>query len=383
MKKIIAILAISLFLMGLPQLLLAQNIDTVNTSNHPVDELFTAEVIKIIEEKEVTRENGSTFYQQNLELKGLEHNWKDKTITYQGISEMDLIGLSRFEVGDKVMVQKSSAPDSEDQFFITDYVRKTSLYWLIILFVIIILIIGKKKGFKSLIGLIISFLIIIKLMLPQILAGRNPILVGIIGSLAILTIIIYLSDGFNQKSNLAILSVLISLTITMILSIIFTDLVNLTGMVQEEATFLLGLGQHVINFKGLLLAGMLIGAVGVLDDVIVGQIETVKQIKEANPNLSKKQVFLMAYEVGNTHLGAIVNTLFLTYTGASLPLMLLFIIKQEPFISFSQIINSEIIATELVRTFVGSIGIALSMPIATFLGAYLLKNKKYDKNKLA
>ncbi|HQB51078.1 MAG TPA: YibE/F family protein, partial [bacterium] len=181
MKKIIAILAISLFLMGLPQLLLAQNIDTVNTSNHPVDELFTAEVIKIIEEKEVTRENGSTFYQQNLELKGLEHNWKDKTITYQGISEMDLIGLSRFEVGDKVMVQKSSAPDSEDQFFITDYVRKTSLYWLIILFVIIILIIGKKKGFKSLIGLIISFLIIIKLMLPQILAGRNPILVGIIG----------------------------------------------------------------------------------------------------------------------------------------------------------------------------------------------------------
>ncbi len=383
MKKIITALTVILFLIGLPQLLLAQETDITNGSSHQADELFTAEVTKITEEKEITRENGSTFYQQNLELKGLDHKWKDKIVTYQGISEMDLIGLSRFEIGDKVIVQKSSAPDSEDQFFITDYVRKTSLYWLISLFVATILIIGKKKGFKSLLGLIISFLIIIKLMLPQILAGSNPVLVGIIGSLAILTIIIYLSDGFNQKSNLAILSVLISLTVTMILSIIFTDLVNLTGMVQEEATFLLGLGQHVINFKGLLLAGMLIGAVGVLDDVIVGQIETVKQIKEANPNLSKKQVFLMAYEVGNTHLGAIVNTLFLTYTGASLPLMLLFIIKQEPFISFSQIINSEIIATELVRTFVGSIGIALSMPIATFLGAYLLKNKKYDKNKLA
>lgn len=380
MKKIITLIAAIILFIGLPFLSLAQE---TNDINHQTDEIFNAEVIKIIEEKEVTRENGSIFYQQNLELKGLADKWKDKIITYQGISEMDLIGLSRFKVGDKVIVQKSSAPDSEDQFFITDYVRQNSLYWLIGLFIITILVIGQKKGFKSLLGLIISFLIIIKLMLPQILAGSNPIVVGIIGSLAILTIIIYLSDGFNQKSNLAILSVLISLTITMVLSLIFTNLVNLTGMVQEEATFLLGLGQHVINFKGLLLAGMLIGAVGVLDDVIVGQIETVKQIKEANPNLKNKQVFKMAYQVGNTHLGAIVNTLFLTYTGASLPLMLLFIIKQEPFISFNQVINNEIIATELVRTFVGSIGIALSMPIATFLGAYLLKNKKYGKNKLA
>lgn len=370
MKKITTIIVAIIVFIGLPILSLAQE---NNDINHQADEIFNAKVTKIIEEKEVTRENGSLFYQQNLELKGLTDKWKDKIITYQGISEMDLIGLSRFKVGDKVVVQKSSAPDSEDQFFITDYVRQDSLYWLI----------GQKKGFKSLLGLIISFLIIIKLMLPQILAGSNPIIVGIIGSLAILTIIIYLSDGFNQKSNLAILSVLISLTITMVLSLIFTNLVNLTGMVQEEATFLLGLGQHVINFKGLLLAGMLIGAVGVLDDVIVGQIETVKQIKEANPNLKNKQVFKMAYQVGNTHLGAIVNTLFLTYTGASLPLMLLFIIKQEPFISFNQVINNEIIATELVRTFVGSIGIALSMPIATFLGAYLLKNKKYGKNKLA
>ncbi len=380
MKKITTIILAIIVFIGLPILSLAQE---NNDINHQADEVFNAEVTKIIEEKEITRENGSLFYQQNLELKGLTDKWKDKVIAYQGVSEMDLIGLSRFKVGDKVVVQKSSAPDSEDQFFITDYVRQDSLYWLIGLFIITILIIGQKKGFKSLLGLIISFLIIIKLMLPQILAGSNPIIVGIIGSLAILTIIIYLSDGFNQKSNLAILSVLISLTITMVLSLIFTNLVNLTGMVQEEATFLLGLGQHVINFKGLLLAGMLIGAVGVLDDVIVGQIETVKQIKEANPNLKNKQVFKMAYQVGNTHLGAIVNTLFLTYTGASLPLMLLFIIKQEPFISFNQVINNEIIATELVRTFVGSIGIALSMPIATFLGAYLLKNKKYGKNKLA
>ena len=144
---------------------------------------------------------------------------------------------------------------------------------------------------------------------------------------------------------------------------------------SEDASFLIGLSQTAINFQGLLLAGMLIGAIGVLDDVIISQIEAAKQIKEANPQLGKNKVFKAAFEIGNTHLGTMVNTLFLTYAGASLPLLLLFVINQGAFVSFSQVINNEIIATEVVRTLVGSIGVALSMPIATYFGAYWLKNK--------
>ena len=149
-------------------------------------------------------------------------------------------------------------------------------------------------------------------------------------------------------------------------------------MAQDEAVFLIGLTKNAINFQGLLLTGMLIGAVGVLDDVIVSQIESVKQIKEANPKLPNRKVFASAFKIGNTHLSTVVNTLFLTYAGASLPLLLLFAINQGTFTTFSQVINNEMIATEIVRTLVGSIGVALSMPIATYFGAYWMKAKKRD-----
>jgi hypothetical protein len=155
--------------------------------------------------------------------------------------------------------------------------------------------------------------------------GRDPFLITLVGGLLIMTIIIYLTEGWKRKSHLAILTVLLSLLLTLILSIIFTKLTRLTGLAQEEAVFLIGVGQAEINFRGLLLAGMIIGAIGVLDDIVVGQIESVARIKEANPKLPPKKVFSLAYKIGNTHLGAIINTLFLTYAGAALPLLLLFV----------------------------------------------------------
>jgi uncharacterized membrane protein len=171
-----------------------------------------------------------------------------------------------------------------------------------------------------------------------------------------------------------LLSVFLSLVITFILSWIFTNLTKLTGLAQEETIFLIGVNNGSINFKGLLLTGILIGTVGVLDDVVVGQIESVKQIRNANPGLTNIQVYRSAYEVGNTHLGAIINTLFLTYAGASLPLLLLFYINPTGLVTFDQVINNEAIATEIVRTTVGSIGIALSIPISTYLATIWLKD---------
>jgi len=249
------------------------------------------------------------------------------------------------------------------------------LYILTIVFAVIVVVAGRSKGVKALISLVLSFFVIIKLILPQILAGSNPLVVGVIGAFLILAIMIYLTGGFNQKSHLAIVSVLLSLVATMVLSVIFTNLTRLTGMAQEEAAFLIGIGKQAIDFKGLLLAGILIGTVGVLDDVIVGQIEAVEQIKEANPDLSKVEVFRRAYKIGNTHLGAIINTLFLTYAGASLPLLLLFVVHQQPFLSVSSVINNEIIATEIVRSLVGSVGVALSLPVSTYLASNYLKIK--------
>lgn len=339
------------------------------------EETFEAKVIKILDKKDLKREDGSTVTQQNLLLKGLSGKWKDKEVKFEGISDIEVASAGTYNVGDKVLVQKSTDMQGVERYYIMDFVRRGYLYLLGFIFALIIVVIGKQKGVKSLIGLIVSFFIIIKFILPKILDGSNPLYVGLIGAFFILMIMIYLTEGWKQKSHLAVLSVLISLFFTLIFSIIFTKLTRLSGMAQDEAVFLIGLTKNAINFQGLLLAGMLIGAVGVLDDVIVSQIESVKQIKEANPNLPKNKVFAMAFKIGNTHLGTMVNTLFLTYAGASLPLLLLFVVNQGTFTSFSQVINNEVIATEVVRTFVGNIGVALSMPIATYFGAYWLKTK--------
>jgi uncharacterized membrane protein len=339
-------------------------------------QVFKAKVTTILQEQEIVREDGSKSTQQNLLVMGIEGEWKNKGIEITGISEIDVVSAGQYKVGDRVLVQMTKDENGNEVFNIQDFDRRGYLFWLAALFCVVVLVIGRKKGLRSLIALAISFIILIKFILPRILAGGNPLWWGLIGSFFILLVIIYFTEGWNKKSHIAVFSVFFSLLVILILSWIFTGLTRLSGMGSEETTFLIGLTQTAINFKGLLLASILIGAVGVLDDVIVGQIEAVIQIKEANPNLPEAQVYKSAYKVGNTHLGAIVNTLFLTYAGASLPLLLLFAVHQEPFISLSQVLNNELIATEIVRTLVGSIGIALSMPIATFFAAYFIKVKK-------
>lgn len=335
---------------------------------------FKAEVIEIIEEEEKNREDNSTYIQQDLRLLALEGEREGEEFVYNGISEIDVATNKIYEVGDKVFVDVFQDPTSDNEIvYVVDYVRSTPLYLLGAIFVLAVILIGRFKGVRALVSLFISFVIIIKFIIPQILQGRDPFIISLIGGVLIMTFIIYLTEGWKRKSHLAILSVLLSLSLTLLLSVIFVNLTRLTGLSQEEAVFLIGLGESAINFKGLLLAGMLIGAIGVLDDIIIGQIESVERIKEANPQISPKKSFELAYKIGNTHLGAIVNTLFLTYAGAALPLLLIFSLGQETGLSISRAINSEIITTEIVRTLVGSIGVMASMPIATFLAAYGFK----------
>lgn len=343
---------------------------------HPATALynnsFRAKVIEIIDSEDKTREDdNSTYTQQDIKLIALDGEYKDQEIFYYGISDIDVASASIYKVGDKVLVD-----ESDGVFYITDFVRTNYLYLLVILFILTVVLIGRFKGFKALLGLVLSFLAIIKFILPQILAGNDPFIVSLIGCLFILAVIIYLSEGWNRKSHIAIFSVLISLIVTLILSVLFTKLTRLTGMAQEETVFLIGLGAKTINFQGLLLAGMLIGAVGVLDDIIIGQIEAVGQLREANPELKANKLFTMAYKIGNTHLGAIINTLFLTYAGAALPLLLLFIINEQSGLAWNQLLNTEVVSTEIVRTLVGSIGVILSMPIATYLASRDFAKKK-------
>lgn len=336
---------------------------------------FKAEIVEVLEVITKQREDGSIFKQQELKLIGLDDSWKGREIIYRGISDIEVANINFYQVGDEVFVDAYLDENGETTFYITDFVRSGSIYLLFLIFFVIVLLVGKSKGFKALLGLFFSFAVIVKFILPQILKGRDPFIISLLGGLVILGLIIYLSEGFKRKSHIAITSVLLSLSATLVLSVLFTKFAKLSGMAQEESALLLGIGQTEINFHGLLLAGFVIGAIGVLDDIIIGQIEAVEQIKEANPKLSAKQVFNSAYKIGNTHLGAIVNTLFLTYAGAALPLLLLFTVNRESGLTFNRLINTEVISTEIIRTLVGSIGVILSMPIATFLAAIGFKKK--------
>lgn len=337
---------------------------------------FKAQVVRVINEVKKTREDGSTYTQQDLSLRALNGPRQREEFIYYGISDIEVGNAGYYKEGQRVFVDVFRDDSGQETVYVVDFVRTIPIIILASIFIIFVLVVGHFKGFKALISLLLSFVVIIKFILPQIIAGHDPFLVSLIGGLLIMAIIIYLTEGWNKKSHLAIFSVLLSLLITLILSFLFTNLTHLTGLAQEEAIFLVGIGQAEINFRGLLLAGMLIGSIGVLDDIIFGQIEAVARIKEANHKLTPKKVFHLAYKIGNTHLGAIINTLFLTYAGAALPLLILFVVNQASGLSLARALNTEAVTTEIVRTLVGSIGVIASMPIATFLAAWHLKSPK-------
>ncbi len=369
MKIKTLILIISFFIL-LPNILFAQN--NLEQKN---EEIFKARVIEILEQKSTIRDDGSTSIQQKLKLKGLEGDWKDKKIIFDG-TEFDVLSASEYKVGDKVLVNYSPGQEGEDNFYVIGFSRTSSVYWLAFLFALIVIAIGRLKGLRAIIVLLLTFLIILKFIIPKILSGSDPLLISIIGSLFILILAVYITEGFKWTSTIAIFSILTSLIITGLLSVWFSAIAKLTGFASEEAVYLVGLAGGNINIKGLLLAGIIIGALGILDDAIISQVALVKELRMSNPELTKSQIYRQAMRVGISHLSSMINTLFLAYAGASLPLLILFSVKQPPFLTFNQVIDNEMIATEIIRTLAGSIGLVLAVPIATFLAVQFIKKLK-------
>lgn len=265
-----------------------------------------------------------------------------------------------YKVGDQLMIYQADA----ETFLIADQVRTNALLILFVIFIILVVVVSKWQGLGSLLGMAVSFLVIIYFILPKIANGANPILIAVLGSLMIIPATFYPSHGLNHKTTIAVFSTLIALVVTGFLASFFISFAKLTGLSSEEAGFLQVINPELFNMKGLLLAGVIVGVLGVLDDVTVSQVSIVQQLKIANPNLKVGELYKKAMEVGHDHIASMVNTLILVYAGASLPLLLLFNDAAKP---FSEIVNYEIIADEVVRTLVGSIGLILAVPISTFL----------------
>ena len=324
-------------------------------------ETVRARVTEIIEEGEIDL-GGMVQRYQVARVEILEGE-------YRGIvMEMDygkrgvLSNTIYLQAGDTILVTIGARPDGMLTVYFADFERATSLLWLTGIFVLVILIMSRWKGLRSILSLALSLLVIIGYIIPNILAGGDPLWVSILGSVILLGVTLYLTYGWNLKTHAAVLSMIFVLLITGTLAALFVFFARLTGSGDENALFLLQMLNMQINLRGLLLGGMIIGALGVLDDLVTTQASAVFELHHANESLGFRELFRAAMRIGQDHVAATVNTLVLAYAGAALPMLLMFSLGRG---NYGFLVNFEFIAEEIVRTLVGSLGLVTAVPLTT------------------
>jgi len=276
--------------------------------------------------------------------------------------------------GDDVILLYTPDSVSGQQYNLIDHDRASALWALVIAFALAVIAFGRWKGFRSLVSLALTFAIVLLFMVPAVLDGSSPILVATVGSAAIMLFSLYLSHGWNRTTTVAVVGTLASLVLTVVLAEAAVRLTNLNGVLDENTANLAF--QYPIDMSGLLLAGILIGALGVIDDVTVSQAATVDEVAKANPQWGPARLFKSGMRVGRDHLTSVVNTLVLAYAGASLPLLVLIAAANRP---LEQVLTSQTIATEIVRSVAGTLGLIAAVPITTWLAATLAKRVPKDK----
>ena len=272
------------------------------------------------------------------------------------------------DAGDEILVTWFPSADGEPIFTFYDYQRGSAMTWLLVLFVAAVLLLGRWRGVGAIGGLAFSLLVIVAFTLPAILAGSNALIVALVTASSIAFAALFLAHGFGLATAVALVSTFASLAITALLAWAFVGATHLTGLSDETSLMLGGLAEG-IDARGILLAGIVIGALGVLDDVTVTQVSAVWELKRARPELPVADLVRPALRIGRDHISSTVNTLFLAYAGAALPLLLLF---TEAGQSVRGLVTREVVATEVVRALVGSIGLVASVPIATWLAAVVV-----------
>jgi uncharacterized membrane protein len=244
------------------------------------------------------------------------------------------------------------------------------MLWLVALFAAAVLLLGRWRGLASLVALGFSFLVLAVYLFPAILTGASPLIVGVLAASVIMFGVLYLTHGVSAQTSSAVLGTVLSLGLIGVLGATFSAATRLTGL-DDDTTKLIGFLGHGIDARGLLLAGMVIGALGVLDDVTVTQTSAVWELRRANPELGMRALYTAALRIGRDHVSSAVNTLALAYTGAALPVLLIFSLSGQ---GFDMMITTQDIAQEVVRTLVGSIGLVAAVPITTVIAAVVARH---------
>lgn len=271
-----------------------------------------------------------------------------------------------FSDGDRVVLDRQPDAPAEFQYSFLDRQRRPVLLWTALLFAAVVIAVGRLRGLAALAGLVVSIIVLLQFVIPAILDGRSPVLVAIVGAALIAYAALYTAHGFSRMTTVALLGTLAALALTAILSWIVVGAAQFSGFASEEAYILSFAG--TIDIAGLVLAGVVLGAVGAIDDVTVTQASAVFEVHRLRPDLPRRDLVASGLKVGRDHVASTVNTLLLAYAGAAMPLLLFFVLSNQ---SMGTVLNGELVAVEAIRTLVGSIGLVSAVPLTTWLAAVM------------
>lgn len=332
------------------------------------EETMRGRVVRVLSEEQIDV-GGSNQYLQQTEVLITSGPLKGQTVVTEQGGMFVAARSSMLKPGMQVIVQHSSGP-SGDRFYVSSIVRYPALIGLTVLFVAVILAVGRWTGLRSLLGLAFSVLVLAQFVLPRLLAGQSPVGVSIAGAIILMAPSLYLVYGWRGKTHAAVLGMSVSLMITWLLAALFVWWTHTTGFGDESVSFLVVASQVELDPRGLVLAGIILGTLGMLDDIAIGLASAVFELAEANPELPWTALFKHSMVIGVDHIASMVNSLLLAYVGASLPLFLLLILYQEP-LGFS--LNREVFVQEIVRTLVGGIGLVLTAPVTSLIACWMVK----------
>lgn len=276
--------------------------------------------------------------------------------------------------GDRVTLEIVTNPDGTETAYFNDAIRTRGLLLITVLFALVTVGIGLTRGLRALVGLAVTLAILFGVILPSVLAGYDAVLVTVAGSLVILAANMHLTHGWRRETFTAFASTAVGLLLAWAFGAWFVSLSFLSGLSSEESAILyIEQMNAAVDMSGILLAGILLGAVGALDDIAIAQGEVVAELRDANPKLGRKELFVRAMRVGRHHIASITNTLVLAYAGAALPTFLLFFALKS--VSIGDFLNTEAVAEEVVRTLAGTAALVLTVPISTWFAVSLDRKK--------
>lgn len=358
MKKILLILFLPFFL--LPLSLYAQ--ETEKTYKGIVEEVFEVPCSEVLDDSYICFEYIIRIDETNESIR-------------TSVPILSENGISKFKVGDRVYTTHITDGFDSESWVLTSFVRETPILMMVLIFAVSALLIGRRQGLGSLLSLAFTVLILYGWAIPKILDGADILLVGVITVCITLVMIMYVSHGFNRKSSIAVLSTLIGVLIVAILAKIFILMVRVDGTGSEEAFLLMSQVGSNLDLAAIFFVSILIGAVGVLDDVVMSQVSSIQELHIANPTLSSRKLFSQAMNIGKDHLSSMVNTLFIAYAGSSFALVILLTYNSG---GIGNILRTDAIAEEIVRTLAASTGILLIVPITSFIASYLIPREKFN-----